>query len=156
MHECRQQEVLIAKKPSDSHFKIELPVSSDPTLMGQYLNFRGGLRFGKLLEDLDAFAGNVAFLHCDDGTPDTKQHTLVTASVDRVDVLRPITLQCTDLVMLGQASWAGRSSLQINIGLYSSSDMQKLLSGPPPPPPVILEFFASLICLVMALHCSSV
>lgn len=44
LHERRVQEVLLDKKPSDSYFKIELPVSSDSTLMGQYLNFRGGLR----------------------------------------------------------------------------------------------------------------
>jgi hypothetical protein len=40
----------------------------------QYLNFRGGLRFGKLLEDIDAFAGNIAFMHCDDANPNTKAH----------------------------------------------------------------------------------
>jgi L-cysteine desulfidase len=39
------------------------------------LNFRGGIRFGKLLEDIDAFAGNIAFMHCNDGDPNTKVHT---------------------------------------------------------------------------------
>lgn len=47
---------------------------SDPIVRDQYLNFRGGLRFGKLLEDIDAFAGNIAFMHCDDGNPTTKAH----------------------------------------------------------------------------------
>jgi len=54
------------------------------------LNFRGGIRFGKLLEDIDAFAGNIAFMHCNDGDPNTKVPVLVTACLDRLDINFPV------------------------------------------------------------------
>ena len=49
-------------------------------------------RFGLLLEDLDALAGNVAFAHCDDGDPDTPPPLLVTASVDRLVLRQRLTM----------------------------------------------------------------
>jgi len=125
----KPQTELLSKQPKDSHINISLPVASDPVVRSQYLNFRGGLRFGKLLEDIDAFAGNVAFLHCDDARSDTTQHTLVTACVDRVDVMRPITLHTEDLVLQGCASWAGRSSLEISVKLHRAESMEAVLKG---------------------------
>ena len=47
----------VGKAPRESFLQVDLPVHSDPTVRDQYLNFRGGIRFGKLLEDIDAFAG---------------------------------------------------------------------------------------------------
>jgi hypothetical protein len=83
------------------------------------LNFRGGIRFGKLLEDIDAFAGNVAFLHCNDGDPNTKVPVLVTACLDRLDIDFPVTLNLgTDLQLQGQVTWTSKSALQISIHLY--------------------------------------
>lgn len=111
----KPQEKLVEKPPSASHMSIALPVSSDADIHDQYANFRGGIQFGKLLEDIDAFAGNIAFLHCDDGNPETKQHRLVTASVDRLDLSFPITLGLEDLLLTGSAGWAGRSSVQIDL-----------------------------------------
>ena len=49
----------VTKAPKDSFLKVDLPVASDPQVRDNYLNFRGGIRFGKLLEDIDAFAGNM-------------------------------------------------------------------------------------------------
>jgi acyl-CoA hydrolase len=83
------------------------------------LNFRGGIRFGKLLEDIDAFAGNVAFLHCNDGDPNTKVPVLVTACLDRLDIDFPVTLNLgTDLQLQGHVTWTSKSALQISIHLY--------------------------------------
>ena len=39
----------------------------------------------------------------------------VTASVDRLDLTSPITLGLEDMLISGQAGWAGRSSLQIDV-----------------------------------------
>lgn len=36
-------------------------LSKNPKLQDSYRNFYGGIRFGRLLEDLDAFAGLVAY-----------------------------------------------------------------------------------------------
>jgi len=87
------------------------------------LNFRGGLRFGKLLEDIDAFAGNIAFMHCNDGDPKTMAPVLVTACLDRLDIKYPVTLNLgTDLELKGQVSWTSNSSVQININLCQKDD----------------------------------
>eukprot|EP00961_Rhodomonas_salina_P286857 3876473-Rhodomonas_salina.3 len=52
---------------------IALPVSSDADIHDQYANFRGGIQFGKLLEDIDAFAGNIGErrLHVNAGRRDS-------------------------------------------------------------------------------------
>ena len=55
----KPQQVLLDKAPSDSFLSIELPLVSDPALKDQYTNFRGGVRFGRILEDIDSFAGNI-------------------------------------------------------------------------------------------------
>ncbi len=69
---------LVDKTPSESHLELVLPFSSDPILREQYISPFGHVRIGRLLEDLDAFAGNVAFHHAFPSRP-----TIVTASVSR-------------------------------------------------------------------------
>jgi acyl-coenzyme A thioesterase 9 len=55
-----------------------------------YIGAHGSIRFGKILEDLDALAGSISYVHCDDGRNDTPPLTIVTASVDRIDLLKSI------------------------------------------------------------------
>ena len=55
----KPQHILLDKAPSDSFLSIDLPLASDPALKDQYTNFRGGVRFGRILEDIDSFAGNI-------------------------------------------------------------------------------------------------
>ena len=43
-----------------------------------YVDAFGNVLIGKLFEDLDALAGNVAFSHCDDNNPLTRPLSLVT------------------------------------------------------------------------------
>ena len=40
-----------------------MPFSKDLELRERYINFFGALRLGKLLEDLDLIAGQVAYKH---------------------------------------------------------------------------------------------
>ena len=49
------------------------------------------VRTGKLLEDLDAFAGQIAYIHADDYDPESEPLTIVTLSCDRIDILGRIT-----------------------------------------------------------------
>jgi acyl-coenzyme A thioesterase 9 len=50
------------------------------------------IRMGKVLEDLDAFAGSIALEHCKDtkGVPPPPYVAIVTASVDRIVVRRDL------------------------------------------------------------------
>jgi acyl-coenzyme A thioesterase 9 len=60
--------------------------------MLQYRNPWGRMRIGRVLEDLDSMAGNIAFAHSDDGSPETVPPLLVTAAVERIELLRPLEL----------------------------------------------------------------
>jgi acyl-coenzyme A thioesterase 9 len=67
-----------------------LPFASDPAVLEQYTNARGGIRTGKLMEDLDSLAGGVAYKHLmEPGVTQLKGGTnergfyVVTASVER-------------------------------------------------------------------------
>ena len=77
----------------------------------------GDVLTGKLLEDLDALAGNVAFMHCDDNDPETRPLSLVTASVDRIRQTNRISAS-DDIVLVGQVAWVGRSSLDILMEIH--------------------------------------
>jgi len=110
------QTAVRAKAPSDSFCCVELPLKSDAELRDQYVSWRGSLRFAKILEDLDAFAGNVAFLHADDNNPATRAHTLVTAAVDRIDCRKPLVAG-VDYLLTGNVSWTGRSSMRVSLSV---------------------------------------
>lgn len=46
----------------DSYCEAIIPLGSDKVIQDKYLNFYKGIRFGKILEDLDTFAGG-AWIH---------------------------------------------------------------------------------------------
>ena len=55
-------------------------IYSTANLRDLYVDAFGNVLTGKLFEDLDALAGNVAFLHCDDNNPLTRPLSLVTGT----------------------------------------------------------------------------
>jgi hypothetical protein len=79
---------LVLKRMKDSMVTETLPFATNPHVREEYINFFGGIRVAKVLEDMDAMAGAIAYSHCDDNTPETTPLTIVTASVDRIDLLR--------------------------------------------------------------------
>ena len=107
----------IVKRPRDSLLTVILPFGSDAQLRTQYVNWRDQIRVGKLFEEIDSFAGNVAYLHCDDGDPATELPILVTASTDRVDLLMYPLVSDRDYQMRGCVTYAGGSSLNIDIDM---------------------------------------
>ncbi|KAL7463756.1 hypothetical protein ACHAXS_004111 [Conticribra weissflogii] len=73
------------------------------------------MRFGKILEDLDALAGNIAFNHVH-GNP-----LIVTAGVDRIRIRqRPIIGQ--DQFLSGKVTWVGSSSMEIRMQISTRED----------------------------------
>lgn len=89
--------------------------STDKVLQEMYRNPWGHMRVGRLLEDLDSLAGNVAFDHCHTGG--SALPLLVTASVDEISVRHPLRLE-RDVVVRGQVVWTGRSALDIRMQLF--------------------------------------
>ena len=88
-----ERRVEIASEPrpaAASTYTTYLPLSSDEVLRAAYQSAFAGLRLGRLLEDLDAVAGDVAYRHADLDPPgagdDLQKFFLATASVDRIAV----------------------------------------------------------------------
>ncbi|KAI8611699.1 HotDog domain-containing protein [Chytriomyces sp. MP71] len=103
------------KKMSDSFVQVFLPFWSDPSLKEEYLSHFGYIRMGKVLEDMDALAGYISFLH---GVGGERLLTCVTASVDRIDLLRQIPTDL-DLTLSGCVTYVGRSSMEVSITMES-------------------------------------
>ncbi|KAI8927922.1 HotDog domain-containing protein [Entophlyctis helioformis] len=126
------------KRPRDSYVEEFLRFKSDPAFLDEYLNTYGSIRVGKVLEDLDALAAAVAFLHIEafDNAGESAL-TVVTASVDRIDLLRSIPTD-QDVKMSGFVTYVGSSSIEISL------TMETCPNGAPPPGKEGFGFDASL------------
>ncbi|KAH6815977.1 Thioesterase/thiol ester dehydrase-isomerase superfamily protein [Perilla frutescens var. hirtella] len=115
------QSELVTKAPSGSRTSILYKFSSDYILREQYRNPWNEVRMGKLLEDLDALAGTISFKHCSSEESSTRPLMLVTASVDKMVLRKPIKVD-TDLTIAGAVTWVGRSSMEIQLEVTQSSE----------------------------------
>lgn len=109
----------IAKRMQDSYVEGNLPFTTDSTVREDYINTFGGLRLGKLLEDLDALSGAIAYKHCDDQNHRTLPLAIVTASVDRIDLLNALEID-RDMKLSGHVTYVGSSSMEITVRVESS------------------------------------
>lgn len=93
--------------------------SSEPALRGEYVGNTGKVLVGRLLEDLDALAGNVAFDWCQGiRSSDGEALVLVTAVVDRISFARPIPIT-DDVVLSGRVIWTGSSSMLVRMQMHA-------------------------------------
>ena len=58
---------VLNKTSSDSRNRIIYDFKNDNNLKNMYIDSCGNVSMGKLFEDLDALAGNIAYTHVDDG-----------------------------------------------------------------------------------------
>ncbi|KAI8537251.1 hypothetical protein RHMOL_Rhmol09G0009200 [Rhododendron molle] len=115
------QSELITKTPSQSRTSILYKFSDDYILREQYRNPWNEIRIGKLLEDLDALAGTISYKHCFNSEGKTRPLLLVTASVDKMVLKKPIHID-TDLQIAGAVTWVGRSSMEIQLEVTQSTE----------------------------------
>ena len=102
---------LLTCKVSQSSIEKILLFSTDLELRERYQNFFNGLRLGKLLEDLDLIAGQVAYKHTEGWE---RGMTIVTAACDRIDLLGELHSD-RDLQLLSSINWVGRSSMEVGV-----------------------------------------
>jgi acyl-coenzyme A thioesterase 9 len=105
--------------PSQSTTSISYPFSSDEFLKETYRNPWGQIRFGKILEDLDALAGNIAFAHVQD-----PRLTIVTASVDRIRLTGQPSID-VDQHLSGKVTFVGTSSMEIRMQCCAEGEVGK-------------------------------
>ncbi|CAL5063360.1 unnamed protein product [Urochloa decumbens] len=112
--EQRAPTELLVKTPAQSRTSIVYKFATDDILREQYRDPWNQVRIGKLLEDLDALAGTIAVKHCSDEDSTTRPLLVVTASVDKMELKKPIRVD-TDLKIAGAVTYVGRSSIDIQI-----------------------------------------
>ncbi|KAI8994999.1 HotDog domain-containing protein [Pilobolus umbonatus] len=126
-----KDEDLEPKTMADSYIEAYLPLKSSPSLLDAYVGTDGNFRIGKIIEDFDALAGTISCKHTDaflGGQP----ITVVTASVDRMELLMPNSIE--DLKISGHVAYVGRSSMEVFVKLetvknYSLEDLNN--TSPP-------------------------
>ncbi|XP_031255846.1 acyl-coenzyme A thioesterase 9, mitochondrial-like [Pistacia vera] len=114
------QSELLTKTPSQSRTSILYNFSSDYTLREQYRDPWNEVRIGMLLEDLDALAGTISVKHCSNDDSITRPLLVVTASVDKIVLKKPISVDF-DLKIVGTVIWVGRSSIEIQLDVIQST-----------------------------------
>lgn len=113
---------VITKTTAESRLTLSYNFMKDYSIRDLYVGHEGDILMGKLFEDLDALAGNIAYSHCDDSNPGTDRLNLVTASVDKIVQRKPITTR-QDLLLTGQVAWVGNSSLDIVMEVHNAADI---------------------------------
>ncbi|KAL9647360.1 hypothetical protein ABK040_011725 [Willaertia magna] len=108
---------LKSKTPKESEVFVHLPFSTDSKLRDIYMNAFNGIRIGRILEDLDALAGEIAYKHSD-GFNSSRPLTIVTAAIDRIDLQKPI-IPFFDLELIGRVTFTGTSSMEIRMEVFS-------------------------------------
>ncbi|KAL6146783.1 hypothetical protein ACLB2K_057460 [Fragaria x ananassa] len=110
----------IAGKQADQSSLVQVNFSSDYILREQYKDPWNEVRIGKLLEDLDALAGTISVKPCYAVDTTTRPLVLVTASVDKIVLKKPISVDI-DLKIVGAVIWVGRSSIEIQLEVTQST-----------------------------------
>lgn len=113
----------VAEPAAKTRVEIPYNFSTDKLLLESYRNFQGQIRMGRMLEDLDALAGNIAFFHVHNArkSHDEDYPVIVTASVDRIRLKRQ-PLAENDQLLSGQVSWTGRSAMEIKMTCSENSE----------------------------------
>ncbi|KAG5638406.1 hypothetical protein H0H81_000183 [Sphagnurus paluster] len=115
-----QPDPLVPRHMYDSYSELILPFGSSSQLMEEYINASGGIRMGKLMEHLDSLAGSISYKHMLGpgvqtlGRIQERGFYIVTASVDRLDMLTPLN-PTRDLRLSGQVIYTGRSSMEVAV-----------------------------------------
>merc|ERR1719300_1707115 len=113
------QDELPPRRMLDSYDSAIIPIASDPSLRDHYITYDGGVRIGRLLEDMDIFAVHLVFKHVlnplQKGSPGSPL-SIVTGLVDEIDFAGILRSDC-DIRMSGHVTWVGRSSAESTLSL---------------------------------------
>jgi len=103
----------LEKTPSDSAISVNYSFCNDSHLRRIYESAHGAVRVGRILSDLDALGGSIAFEHC--FRPGSTPCHIVTSSVDHIVMAHQRADLEHDLQLSGHLSWAGQSLMDISM-----------------------------------------
>jgi acyl-coenzyme A thioesterase 9 len=120
---CDNQSACPVRCMKDSYQEVIIPLGSDLQEREKYINFMGGIRFGRILENLDVFAWWVCHMHNQNPANGDKifmsRLSTVTAGVDRIELHHDnasISAE-KDVKMSGHVTWVGRSSMEVTMNV---------------------------------------
>lgn len=116
------QNVLKKHNMLDSYAEAIIPLGERPELRNKYANFKKGVRFGRLLEDLDTMAVHISYLHNKSQSVDINGSkvspiVIVTGSVDQIKTNANEMSMNKNIKMSGFTSWVGRTSCEVTMKL---------------------------------------
>uniref|UniRef100_A0A674ASM4 Acyl-CoA thioesterase 9 n=1 Tax=Salmo trutta TaxID=8032 RepID=A0A674ASM4_SALTR len=106
------QDELPVRRMKDSYIEAHLPLGTDPTLREKYLNYLKGVRFGRILEDLDSLAVLICYSHTHNKALQRSPLSIVTALVDKIDMRKQIIHPDCDIKFTGHVTWVGKTSIE--------------------------------------------
>lgn len=118
----KRQEDLPARRMKDSYIEVILPLGSQPELREKYLNVHNGVRFGRLLEDLDSLGVLICYTHTKVEHTGTSPLSIVTALVDKIDKCKKLIYPDCDIKFTGNVTWVGKSSMEVKMHMLQLLD----------------------------------
>ncbi|KAK6195836.1 hypothetical protein SNE40_001182 [Patella caerulea] len=127
----KKQDGLPVRSLKDSYREVVIPLGSNPELRIHYVNFYKGIRYGRILEDLDTFAELICYTHNRRGDSPKSPLSTVTALVDRIELGKDIISASSDLKLTGNVTWVGTTSMEVTMDVYQvvNSQWQKMINA---------------------------
>ncbi|KAI9504760.1 hypothetical protein BX070DRAFT_189852 [Coemansia spiralis] len=121
---------LVLKRINDSVTEIYLPFKDNLALRENYINHYGGIRLGKVLQDLDSLAGAVAYKHASNDSGELAPIIFATAAVEHIDLKANLS-PSRNYQLTGIATYVGFSSLEVFIQLRAVPESGELTNPEP-------------------------
>ncbi|XP_048247172.1 acyl-coenzyme A thioesterase 9, mitochondrial-like [Haliotis rufescens] len=130
----KSQDELADRGMQDGYWEAIIPLETDLAVRERYITFQKGIRFGRIMEDLDTLAGCICYTHYSDPDIDPEEKSpvgIVTALVDRIELHNYVVSPYHDIKMTGHMAWVGTSSMEVTMNLEQEihSTWQKILNA---------------------------
>lgn len=116
-------------RPLDTSIKRTLPFSSDPKLRRRFMivdrEIPGNMRWGRLLEQLDKLAEDIALDYVHQFEPEAR---VVTAAVDDIALHVPGDIT-RDVFLRGRINYVGRTSMEVGIRVDQDKEAEHSLAA---------------------------
>ncbi|PWN35422.1 uncharacterized protein FA14DRAFT_164321 [Meira miltonrushii] len=123
-----EQKLQKPKRMMQSYSSFPLRFRDEPEVLEGYISSWGGIRIGKVLEDLDSLAGEASYKHVLGSRPTESDHEMnpifiVTASVDRLDLLEHLRAD-RNYRLNGMVIYVGSSSMEVLVTVEDVTDVK--------------------------------
>ncbi|XP_002738606.1 acyl-coenzyme A thioesterase 9, mitochondrial-like [Saccoglossus kowalevskii] len=119
---AESQDELPIRSMKDSYQEAIIPLGSDVKLREKYMTIHNIVRFGRILENLDTFAVWICYQHNKIEEWKNPPIVIVTALVDRIDLQVRTILSDKDIILKGNVTWVGATSMEVKMHMEQIQD----------------------------------